>query len=166
VVIGENLRPIKFRFQKMKLTKKIFLLGLLFFLPSCASWFYEKPTFTLKEVAVTRISFGEINLLFGIEVQNPNSFDLKLRGLEYRTYIDGQEMGNGRLEKEVLLAKSSSTLVQVPLQTDFKSLGSSLGFVLSGKDLRYKIEGAAVIKTRLGTTTIPFSKDGEIKLKK
>jgi len=166
VFIGENLRPIKFRFQKMKLAQKIFLLGLLFVLPACASWFYEKPTFTLKEVAVTRLSLGEINFLFGIEVQNPNSFDLKLRRLEYRAYIEGQQMGNGRMEKEVLIAKSSSTLIQVPLQTDFKSLGSSFGFVLSGKALRYKIEGAAVIKTRLGTTTFPFSKDGEIKLKK
>jgi hypothetical protein len=41
-----------------------------------------------------------------------------------------------------------------------------LGLVLSGKDLRYKIEGAAVIKARLGTTTIPFSKSGEINIRK
>lgn len=150
----------------MKLAKKIFMVAILALLPSCPSWFYEKPTFTLKEVAVTRLSFGEINFLFGIEVQNPNSFDLKLRALEYKAYLDDQEVGKGRLEKEVLMAKSSSTLVQVPLQADFKSLGSSFGFVLSGKALRYKIEGAAVIKTRLGTTTVPFSKDGEIKLKK
>ena len=148
----------------MKLTKKIFLLGLLFFLPSCTSWFYEKPTFALKEVVVKRISFGEINFLFAIEVQNPNSFDLKLRGFEYRAYIEDQEVGSGRLENEVLIAKKSSTLVQVPLQSDLKKIGNSLGLVLLGKDLRYKIEGAAVIKTRLGTSTIPFSKDGEIKL--
>ena len=148
----------------MKLTEKIILLGLLFLLPSCASWFYEKPTFALKEVMVKRISFGEINFLFGIEVQNPNSFDLKLRGFEYRAYIEDQEVGSGRLENEVLIAKKSSTLVQVPLQSDLKKIGNSLGLVLLGKDLRYKIEGAAVIKTRLGTSTIPFSKDGEIKL--
>jgi LEA14-like dessication related protein len=150
----------------MKLAKKIFMVAILALLPCCTSWFYEKPTFTLKEVAVTRISLGEIHFLFGIEVQNPNNFDLKLRGLEYKAYIEGQEVGNGRLEKEVLVAKSSSTLVQVPLQTDLKSIGNSLGFFLLGKDLRYKIEGAAITKTSLGTTTIPFSKSGEIKLKK
>jgi LEA14-like dessication related protein len=149
----------------MKVTKKIFWLGLLFLLPCCGSWFFEKPTFTLKEVVVKRISFGEINFLFGIEVQNPNSFDLKLREFEYKAYIEDQEVGNGRLEKEVLIAKSSSTLVQVPLRSDLRRMGNSLGLVLAGKDLRYKIEGAAVIKTRLGTSTIPFSKTGEIKLK-
>ena len=150
----------------MNLTRKIFLLGLLFLLPACPSWFFEKPTFSLKEVAVTTISLKEINFLFGIEVENPNPFDLKLRGLEYKAYLADQEVGNGRLEKEVLIAKSSSTLVQIPLQTDLKSLSNPLGLFLSGKDLRYKIEGAAVITARLGTTTLPFSKSGEINLRK
>ncbi len=150
----------------MNLTRKIFLLGLLFLLPTCASWFFEKPTFSLKEVAITSISLREIDFLFGIEVQNPNPFDLKLRGLEYKGYLAGQEVGNGRLEKEVLIAKSSSTLVQIPLQTDLKSLANLLGVFLSGKDLEYKIEGAAVITARWGTTTIPFSKSGEINIKK
>jgi LEA14-like dessication related protein len=150
----------------MRLEKKILIFGLLSLLPSCASWFFEKPTFSVKEIAITHISLKEINFLFGIEVENPNSFDLKLRGLEYKAYLDDQEVGKGRLEKEVLIAKSSSTLVQIPLQADFKSLGNPLGLFLSGKDLRYKIEGAAVIKARLGTTTIPFSKSGEIKLGK
>jgi len=150
----------------MRLEKKILIFVLLFFLPACPSWFFEKPNISLKEVAVTTISLREINFLFGIEVQNPNPFDLKLRGLEYKAYLADQEVGNGRLEKEVLIAKSSSTLVQIPLQTDLKSLGNPLGLLLSGNDLRYKIEGAAVITARLGTTTIPFSKSGEINIRK
>ena len=150
----------------MRLEKKILIFVLLFFLPACPSWFFEKPNISLKGVAVTTISLREINFLFGIEVQNPNPFDLKLRGLEYKAYLADQEVGNGRLEKEVLITKSSSTLVQIPLQTDLKSLGNPLGLLLSGNDLRYKIEGAAVITARLGTTTIPFSKSGEINIRR
>ncbi|MBI5967824.1 MAG: LEA type 2 family protein [Deltaproteobacteria bacterium] len=145
--------------------KKITVLGLLFLFPSCLGWFVEKPTFTLKEIAVTRLSLEQINFLLGIEVQNPNHFDLKLRALEYRIYLNDQEVGKGLLEKEVRMAKSSSTIVQVPLQTDFRSLSNPLGFVLSGEDLRYKIEGAAIIKASVGTATIPFSKSGNIKIK-
>jgi LEA14-like dessication related protein len=150
----------------MKLLRKVLVLGLLFLLPGCPSWFLETPTFTLKEVAVTRISLEEIHFLFGIEVQNPNHFDLKLRALEYKAYLNDQEVGKGRVEKEVQIAKSSSTLVQVPMKTDFKNLGNPLGFILAGQDLRYKIEGAAILKTSLSTTTIPFSKSGEIKIRK
>ncbi len=142
------------------------ILGIFLLLPSCLNWFLEKPTFTLKEVAVTRISLTDINFLFGIEVQNPNSFDLNLRALEYTVYFNDREAGKGRLAKEVLITKSSSTLVQVPLHADFKSLGNPLGFIIAGKVLNYKFEGVAILKASLGTTTIPFSKSGDIRLKK
>jgi len=138
----------------------------LLLLTSCMSWFLEQPTFALKEVAITRLSLTDIHFRFGIEVQNPNSFDLDLRALEYTVYFNDREVGRGRLDKEVRIAKTSATLVQVPLQTDFKSLGDPLGLVLAGQDLKYKIEGAAIVKASLGTATIPFSKSGNIKIKK
>ncbi len=151
---------------KMKRFTVFLSIATVFFLPSCMSWFLEQPTFALKEVAVTRFSLTEIHFRFGIEVQNPNSFDLDFRALEYTIYFNDREVGRGRLDKEVRVAKTSATLVQVPLQTDFKSLGDPLGLVLGGQDLRYKIEGAAIVKASLGTATIPFSKSGEIKIKK
>ena len=150
----------------MKRPGKIIAIGLLFLLPSCLSLFLEKPTFTLKEIEIKRISFQEIDFLLGIEVQNPNSFDLKLRALEYTVYLSGQEVGKGRLEKEISIVKSASTFVPVPLQTNLKNLGNPLAFILAGKDLVYKIEGVAIIKASMGSTTVPFSKSGEIKLKK
>jgi len=150
----------------MKRPGKIIAIGLLFLLPSCLSLFLEKPTFTLKEIEIKRISFQEIDFLFGIEVQNPNQFDLKLRALEYTVYLSDQEVGKGRLEKEITIVKAASTLVPVPLQTNLRSLGNPLALILAGKDLRYKIEGAAIIKASMGSTTVPFSKSGEIKLKK
>ena len=150
----------------MKRLGKIIAIGLLFLLPSCLSLFLEKPTFTLKEIEIKRISFQEIDFLLGIEVQNPNQFDLKLRALEYTVYLSDQEVGKGRLEKEITIVKAASTLVPVPLQTNLKSLGNPLALILAGKDLRYKIEGAAIIKASMGSTTVPFSKSGEIKLKK
>jgi LEA14-like dessication related protein len=152
--------------QRMKRLYGIIGIGLFFLLPACLSWFFEKPTFTLKEIEIRRISLQEIDLLFGIEVQNPNPFDLKLRALEYTIYFNDQEVGKGRLEKEVRIIKSASTLVPVPLQTSLQNLGNPLAFILSGQDLRYKIEGAAIIKSSIGSSTIPFSKIGEIKFKK
>jgi len=145
---------------------RITAAGLLFLLSSCLSLFLEKPTFTLKEIEIKHISFQEIDFLFGIEVQNPNQFDLKLRALEYTVYLSGQEVGKGRLEKEIKIVKAASTLVPVPLQTNLRNLGNPLAFILAGKDLQYKIEGAAIIKASMGSTTVPFSKSGEIKLKR
>jgi LEA14-like dessication related protein len=135
-------------------------------MPSCLSLFLEKPTFSLKEIEIKRFSLQEIDFLIGIEVQNPNSFDLKLRALEYTVYLSDQEVGKGRMENEITIRKSDATLVPVPLQANLKNLGNPLALVLGGKDLPYKIEGIAIIKASMGSATIPFSKSGEIKLKK
>jgi LEA14-like dessication related protein len=148
-------------------TAKIFgAFAILIFLSSCLSWFIEKPTFNLKEVAVTRFSFREVQFLFGVEIQNPNTFDLKLRALDYTVFFNEQEVGRGKMDQEILIAKSAATLVQLPLQTDFRNLGNPLKEILAGNDLRYRIEGAAIVKAALGSATIPFSKSGEIKVKK
>jgi LEA14-like dessication related protein len=150
----------------MKTLGKITAVGLLIFLPSCLSLVLENPTFSLKEIEIKRFSLQEIDFLLGIEVQNPNSFELKLRALEYTVYLSGQEVGKGRLENEVSIVKSASTLVPVPLQANLRNLGDPLAFILAGKDLVYKIEGVAIITASMGSTTLPFSKSGEIKLKR
>ncbi len=139
---------------------------LLLLLPACLSWFLEKPTFTLKDVAVSRISLTDIDFLFGIEVQNPNSFDLTLRALEYTIFFNDREVGIGRLDKEIRMAKASSTLVQIPFRADFRSLGDPVRLVLAGKALNYHIQGSAVLSAFLGSKTVPFSKAGEIKFGK
>lgn len=150
----------------MKSAKILSVFAILIFLSSCLSRFIEKPTFNLKEVAITRFSLLEVQFLFGVEVQNPNTFDLKLRALDYTVYFNDQEVGKGRMDQEVLIAKSAATLVQVPLRADFKNLGNPLKEIRAGRDLHYKIEGAAIVKAALGSATIPFSKSGEIKIKK
>jgi len=152
--------------EAMKRWALVLPLFALAVFPACMSWFLEQPTFALKEVAITRLSLTDIHFRFGIEVQNPNSFDMDLRALEYTIYFNDRQVGRGRLDKEVRIAKTSATLVQVPLQTDFKSLGDPLGLVRAGQDLKYKIEGAAIVKASLGTATIPFSKTGEVRIKK
>jgi len=152
--------------MQMKPAKILIILSFRFSLPSCLTWFLEKPTFNLKEVAITRISLLDVRFLFGVEVQNPNTFDLKLRSLGYTIYFNAQEIGSGSIDQEVLIAQSATTLVQLPLRADFMSLGNPFKEILAGKDLQYKIEGAAVVKAKWGTATIPFSKSGEIKIKK
>jgi LEA14-like dessication related protein len=150
----------------MKSAKILGVFAILIFLFSCLSWFIEKPSFNLKEVAITRFSLFDVQFLFGVEVQNPNTFDLKLRVLDYTVFFNDQEVGRGKMDQEILITKSAATLVQVPLQADFKNLGNPMKEILAGRDLRYKIEGAAIVKATLGSATIPFSKSGEIKIKK
>ena len=141
------------------------LLTLSICLVSCLSWIMEKPSFVLREIILSPSSFTEANLLIGLDVQNPNRFDLTLKSFEYVLFLNNEEIGTGRMEKEILVPSSSTTQVQVSVIAKFKDLGGSLKTIITGHDLPYKIEGKASIKTVFGSRDFPFSKDGRINLK-
>jgi LEA14-like dessication related protein len=143
----------------------LLLLTLPLFLASCAGWILEKPSFVLREITLSPRSFTEMLLLLGLDAHNPNRFDLTLKSLEFTLYLNQKEMGKGRLEKEILIPSSSITRLQAPVAASFNNLGESLKAVLSGmtgKDVNYKIEGKANIKTIFGSYHFPFSKEGRI----
>ena len=143
----------------------LFLLVLSIFLVSCLSWVLEKPSFVLREIILSPHSFKEMSLLLSLDVQNPNRLDLTLTSFEYTIYLNNEEIGNGRLEKELLIPSLSITRLQVPVVAKFKNLGGSLKTIIIGDDLPYKIEGKADIKTAIGSRTFPFSKEGRINLR-
>jgi len=166
IILKPNCGSFISRKRKIvKAFKALFVALLLLLLPACLSWFMEKPTFSLKEISVNRISLTDISFLIGIEVQNPNSFDLNLASLEYTVFFNEREVGKGRLDEKVRMAKASSTVVRVPLRADFRTLGDPVRMILAGQDLKYRIEGSAVLKALLSTKTLPFSKTGEFRLK-
>lgn len=143
----------------------LFLLTLSICLVSCLDWLMEKPSFVVREIILSPSSFTDVNLLLGLDVQNPNRFDLTLSSFEYVIFLNNEEIGTGRLEKEILVPSSSTTQVQVVVVAKFKDLGGSLKTIITGHDLPYKIEGKASVKTAFGSRHFPFSKDGRIDLK-
>ncbi|MRS01764.1 hypothetical protein EG832_00815 [bacterium] len=148
--------------------KKQYLFGLFavsILLVSCVSWVMEKPSLVLREITVRPRSFTEIDFLLGLDVQNPNRFDLTLKSFEYTVYLNTEEIGNGRLEREVTVPASSMTRLQVPVSAKFKDWSTSLKTILAQEGLPYKIEGKADIKTVFGSLHYPFSSEGRINLK-
>ena len=147
----------------------IFRIFLLFIfsisLASCVSWIMEAPSFTLRGIALQPVSLTEMNILLDLDVQNTNSFNLTLRSFDYRVYLRDEEIGGGRLEKELLIASSSTTKIQAPVGAKFKDLNTIMKVILTDGDLPYKIEGNAEVKTILGSTRFSFTKEGRINLK-
>ena len=145
--------------------KKQYLIGILTvcaLLVSCADWMMETPSFVLRQISLKPRSFTEMNLIVALDVQNPNRFDLTLKSFQYTLYLNRQEIGSGRLEKEILIPSSSTTRIQVPVTANFKDWSGSLSAVIAGGDLPYKIEGTTEIKTIFGSVNYPFSKEGKM----
>lgn len=155
----------KFYQNKVRIHCRIlFLLAVSIILMSCMSLILENPSFTLHEITLKPHSFTEMNLLLGLDIQNPNRFDLTLKSFGYTVYLNNEAIGNGRLEKELLIPSSSTTRGQVSVMAKFKDLSGSLKFVLTGDDLPYKIEGNANVSSVLGNYNFHYSKEGRINL--
>ncbi|MFB3925606.1 MAG: LEA type 2 family protein [Syntrophales bacterium] len=138
--------------------------GLLLLIISCKGWIIESPTIILKDITVQQISLTELNLLLGMDIENPNSFDLELKALEFKLFLNDDEIGTGILQNELLVPKSCISAVHVPIAASYKNPGSYLKFLLGGRDLNYRLEGKAKIKSLLGTKSIPFKKEGQVRL--
>jgi len=143
-----------------------YLCTLSIFLVSCLGWIMERPTFVIREIILSPRTFSEMNLLIGLEAQNPNRFDLTLKSFEYTVYLNNEEIGNGRLEKELLIQSLSVTRLQIPLIAKFKNFSGSLKTIITGEDLPYKIDGKADVETVFGSLNFPFSKEGRINLRR
>jgi LEA14-like dessication related protein len=143
----------------------LLLLTLSTFLVSCLGWIVEKPSFVLREIILSPRSITEMNLLLGLDAQNPNRFDLTLKSFEYTAYLNNEKIGQGRLEKEILIPSKATTHLQAPIAASFDNLGASLKYFFSGmagKEASYKIEGKADVKTFFGSFSFPFSKEGQL----
>jgi len=157
---------MKINSEKMRNIFRIFLLSVFSVsLSSCVNWIMEAPSFTLRGIALQPLSLTEMNILLDLDVQNTNSFNLTLKSFNYKVYLRDEEIGSGSLEKELLIASASTTKIQAPVGAKFKDLNTIMKVVLTDGDLPYKIEGNAEVKTILGSTRFPFTKEGRINWK-
>ena len=151
--------------KALAVCRAAFLFSLVFLLVSCLDWILEKPTFIIREIILSPRNFTEMDLRIGLEAQNPNRFDLTLRSFEYTVYLNREEVGGGRMEKEVRIPSLSVTRLEIPLVAKFRNFSGSLKAIITGEDLPYRIEGKADVKTVFGSLHFPFSKEGRINLK-
>ena len=142
----------------------ILLCALL--ITGCAGLFFEEPTIILKEIHVRQISLTDASIVFVAEIQNPNSYELRLKSLDYTVHLSGREAGDGSLQKEISVPASSSTPIEIPVSARFGGLGGIARTYISGQELPYRLEGKALVKAGLFDRTFPFSRTGTLSRKK
>ena len=151
--------------RKMRLPYHIILLSCSIVLVSCLSWIWEQPSFAVREIIISPRSLTEMHLFVGVDIQNPNRFELKIQSMEYTVHLNRVEIGKGNVKEEVLVPPLSNTRVKIPVDAKFKDWHESMRSIIHHHNLPYKIEGSAQIKTVFGSVKMPFSKDGNINLR-
>lgn len=122
----------------------------------------EKPKVALSSVNVKDVGVNGATVVFGVEVDNPNSIALTVDAVRYEVEIGGKPLTAGSLEKAASVPAKDKAIVPIPVTVKYSDVFSSLmGFLDEGKS-QYRVKGEA----KFGFFTIPFDQTGELKLKK
>ena len=138
-------------------------IGLLTGCESLTKSFLKDPEVTVLNVDVTDLTLSEISVSIKMNVKNPNSIPLKLDRVTYQLNISGDTVTEGTMTEGLQVPALGENTLQLPLKFKFSTVAGILeGMLKSSFTKEYELKGAV----KLGIFSIPFSKRGEVLLKK
>lgn len=142
------------------------LLILLMLLSSC-SWLKRamKPEISLENVLVKEISLSAASLVLEVKVENPNLFEITLKGLDFNLYLNDAFVGKGALGESLAIKRRDATIVPIPFSTQYQDLWEMARSLLRDGPKEYRIQGTVTLDTFFWDTQKPFDHRGKIKIK-
>jgi len=119
----------------------------------------------LKKVQVRDMTNTGFKATLYMQVDNPNWFTVRISDMDYQLLINGQESASGRIEREIEIPGHGSAVAELPAEVGVGNLDVLLNDILKG-NLKYRVKGKVVFKTMLGSYTLPFDKEKEIRKEK
>ncbi len=149
-----------------------FIVLLLF--SSCASLqkmavsSFEKPTVSVADIKLDRLSFEQVTLLFDIEITNPNLMAVNLAGFDYDLGMNNKSLVQGNQKKGLKIAAQSESMVQLPVTLNFKDLYQSINELRRRDNADYILSlGVTIEAPLLGSEhRLSINKQGQIPLPK
>lgn len=154
-----------------RLSKALVLVASLFVVTGCANMGGLgaalqpiTPKVGLSSVKMKNFSPAGINFDFNLAVDNPNGFDLKLNGFDYKVKSLGQEIANGLYRQPINLAKNAKTPVTIPLAVEpSKLLNFFRAFLGSNKSAKALMEATVFVDSPVGELSFDFADEKVIR---
>ncbi|MGF1547525.1 MAG: LEA type 2 family protein [Thiotrichales bacterium] len=153
----------------MRIRRWMRLLPVLWLLlvSGCASLMQktESPIVTVSSFKLAEMGLLEQRYDLVLRVQNPNDFNLPIRGLTYTLELNDEKFARGMSGDHVNIPPFGEEQMKVSVTTNMLTLFNRLkNLSLDGeKPLRYKIDGKLSLVGE--AIRLPFGKEGEISLK-
>lgn len=152
--------------DKIQLHTIFIFLFSVFLLSGCESLtkgLLKDPEVTILNVDVTAISFSDISLSVKMNIRNPNVVALNLDRVTYELNVSGDNVTEGTLNEGIKIPASGQSNLTIPMKFKLTSVANALQGMLDGSFTKqYELKGHA----QFGIFSIPFSKKGEVHLKR
>jgi LEA14-like dessication related protein len=149
----------------------VFVVGIFLSFESCKPQYTDVKLHKVECCDIGDAINGKLTVGFGLDVENPNKFDINIKDLNLKVKINGIEVGEVDSEKRFKLIRNSRNTYKMYVRADIKKVlaGSlaNLGALLSGgmKTMDAEIEGELKASAMGVTKTIPVEGKYPIQLK-
>lgn len=159
----------------MKLIKyKFIVVIIMLYFFSCATlntilnqMNIQKPTVEITNAKISKLSFEDLDLLFDIRINNPNTVGINLAGFDYELLINNNSFVSGNKPDQLEIAANNNSTIQLPVNLKFLELYNTFADLKNNNNSKYQIKcGLNFNLPVLGKTRIPISTSGDIPLLK
>ncbi len=112
----------------------------------------------VKAVRLVDFSMAEKQVIFDVDLYNPNAFTLPMSGFRGDFTLNHIALGNVEASSEQKLVAYGTQTVTLPISLNTNALIDAAQSVLTEQQARYSFKGG--VDTSIGK--IPFSKTGEL----
>jgi len=124
----------------------------------------EAPRLALMSVAMTSADIFNQQFRVRVNVQNPNKQDLKIKGLDYTLFLEGDGFAEGVLNKPFTIPAEGDTDFDMTVKTNFVSgIGRLLSRLNGRTQVNYNLQGKLLTDIRF-LKKIPFEETGTVNL--
>jgi len=131
----------------MKTILKITTLIVICYLTSCSQLknIVAEPTFKAQSFEISKISFEDMDLLFKVRIDNPNSFSIPFPNIDWNLAVNNSQFLSNTLTKNTTIAAKGSTVVDIPIKVNYQNLYNVIKSLANVSESTYKMNvGLAV----------------------
>jgi len=110
----------------------------------------KPPSISVQSLKLTELSLSKVAFEFGLDINNPNSFQLDVVNLDYALDINGFNSISGLIEEAAEVAPKSNSLLIIPFEFNLLQIGMGAYQVISNREpLDYKFSSSTLVSMNL-----------------
>jgi LEA14-like dessication related protein len=123
----------------------------------------QNPDVRISKTKLTGLSFDQADLVFDIEIKNPNPIGISLAGFDYDLLLNNHSFLSGEQNKQLEIKANDIALIQIPLSLLYDSIFKTYQSLKSEDKIKYSLKtGLSFDLPVLGKVRIPVSTSGDI----
>lgn len=127
----------------------------------------QQPTAEVKGVKLSGLDINGIDLIFDLQVDNPNPVKIALDRLDYDLKLSNHSFLKGEQGMGVSLAANGPSQVKLPVRMEFEQLLQQYGQLLKQDEVPYEIDlGLGLDVPLLGRIRLPVNYQGRMPIPK